>query len=64
MNNNQTNDQVMNGVKMLAAASATPFRTAFKITMGIAMAQLLTLALVLGGFAALIFFAALFIGGK
>lgn len=63
MNNNQTNDQVMNGVKALAAASATPFRTAFKVTLGIAVAQLLVLAMVLGGGAVLLLIAAFLING-
>jgi len=55
MNNNQTNDQVMNGVKALAAASNTPFKTAFKITMGIALAQLATLAIFVASVALVIF---------
>lgn len=45
----------------IAAASTTPFKTAFKITMGIALAQLATLALVITGFALLIGVAAVII---
>lgn len=54
MNNNQQNDVVLNGVKALAAASNTPFRTAFKITMGIALAQMASLAIFAAGVGAVI----------
>lgn len=41
-NQNQINNQATEiaAVKAIAAASATPFKTAFKITMGIFVAQL------------------------
>lgn len=55
MNNNQQNDVVMAGVKAVAAASNTPFKTAFKITMGIALAQLATLAIFVVSVALVIF---------
>jgi len=40
----QQNDVEMTAVKALAAASKTPFLTAFKVTLGIAAAQLVVLA--------------------
>lgn len=55
MNNNQQNDIVMAGVKAVASASNTPFKTAFKITMGIALAQLATLAIFVASVALVIF---------
>lgn len=55
MNNNQQNDVVLAGVKAVAAASQTPFKTAFKVTMGIALAQLATLAIFVVGVATVIF---------
>lgn len=47
--NNQYNDKTIAVVNSLAAASRTPFKTAFKITMGIALAQFLTMAMLLAG---------------
>lgn len=52
-NNDIGNQLEMGAVKALAAASKTPFLTAFKVTMGIAIAQLLTMILFFGGLAAL-----------
>lgn len=63
MKNNQSNDTVMNGVKAIAAASATPFKTAFKVTMGIAVAQLLVTAIFFGGIATLIMIVAFLLNG-
>lgn len=42
-------------IKVLAAASKTPFWTSFKICMGIALAQLLSVALAIGGFTSLVY---------
>jgi hypothetical protein len=63
MKNNQQNDMVMSGIKAVAAASATPFKTAFKVTMGIAVAQLLVLAMFLGGLATVVLIAAFLLNG-
>lgn len=51
MNQNQENNVEQAAVAAIASASATPFRTAFKITIGIALAQLMMLAIVVGGLA-------------
>lgn len=48
-NQNQANDLATAGTAAVAAASKTPFMTAFKITMGIAVAQLVILGLFLLG---------------
>lgn len=45
-----TNNIQNNATAAIAAVSNTPFKTAFKITMGIALAQLTTLVLVVLGF--------------
>lgn len=52
MNQQQsTNNNIQNtATAAIAAASNTPFRTAFKITMGIALAQLASFVLVVLGF--------------
>ena len=52
MNNNE-NELEMTAIKAVAAASKTPFLTAFKVSMGVAAAQLLVAAIVLGSFLAL-----------
>jgi hypothetical protein len=49
MKHQNSNDLESSAVKAIAAASKTPFRTAFKITFGIALAQLTIAALVFGG---------------
>lgn len=43
--NNQANELVTAGTAAVAAASKTPFMTAFKITLGISAAQLVVLGL-------------------
>lgn len=51
--NNSNNDLETTAIKALAMASKTPFRTAFKASLGVAAAQLVVLAgfLVLGALA-------------
>lgn len=53
MQNKDTSEVVTAATAAIAASSATPFRTAFKITMGIAIAQLTIVLLFLGGCSAL-----------
>lgn len=45
----QQNDSALDAIKAVAAASQTPFKTAFKITMGVALAQLTIAFLFFGG---------------
>ena len=53
--NQQQNNTVQNAaVAAVAAASNTPFKTAFKITLGIALAQLAVLGMFLVGGAVVI----------
>lgn len=48
MNQQRNNDIELNAVKAIASASQTPFKTAFKVTMGIAVAQLAITAIFFG----------------
>lgn len=57
MNNSQrqqTNNLQNAATAAIAAASGTPFWTAFKITLGIGLAQLVGAMIFLGGFIALV----------
>lgn len=55
MNNSKRQQAAeLHAVKAMAAASATPFVTAFKITMGIFFAQLLGAAIMLACFVMLL----------
>lgn len=51
--NNQNNNTQTALTTAIATASATPFRTSFKVTMGIALGQLASFVLVIGGLALL-----------
>lgn len=53
-NENSAEDTITKAaIASVAAASNTPFKTAFKISMGIAAAQFVVLGLFVGGFFAL-----------
>ena len=64
MRPNQGNDLQNAAITAIAAASKTPFRTAFKISMGIALAQITTLIFVLFSFALLVGVITFFLGSK
>lgn len=51
-NSNTENDVEITAIKALAVASKTPFKTAFKATLGVAAAQLVITVVFFGGLAA------------
>lgn len=55
--NRQENNMQTTAITAIAAASATPFKTAFKIYMGMALASIATFAIILSGLTALVAFA-------
>lgn len=61
-NNSGTDDLVKAGIAAVAASSKTPFRTAFKVALGIAAAQLVVGLLFLGAIGAIILLAAEVLG--
>ena len=63
MNNQTQNNTEITAIKAVAAVSATPFRTAFKLTMGVMVAQFVGLLIFLGAVGTAILVAALFIKG-